>query len=173
MHPSLAPTDDEKRTMLMQYERLRLAIEGAFADDDVAERAIAFQRAYRGDARPLVDAFGAADDRLAWVREVRVALQDELGVREWNRLVTTVAVDDTSAMDSAPGLPFEDESSETPIASVDATCVHCERALVVRCTPMPGHPLVTDHDLTCPSCGRITTVPLAGVIVDAAPLDAR
>lgn len=171
MNPSLTPTDQEKRTMVRQFEHLRLAIEGGFADDDVAERAIAFQRAYRGDARPLVDDFGAADDRGAWMRQVEAALRDELGVGEWNRLLTPVAPDDTpgdhAVVDAAQGLPFDDAAEETPIATADATCSHCGRAFTVRCAPMPGHALVTEHELPCPSCGRLTTLDLPGVIVDA------
>ena len=55
-------TDEEKRTIASRYRALRTAIDEGQAEDDVMRLAAAFQQAYRGDSRPIVDAIGEADD---------------------------------------------------------------------------------------------------------------
>jgi len=172
MPPLPTLTDAEKHMIATQFGQLHAAIAAGLAEDDVAQRAIAFQRAYQGESRPLVDAFGAAADKGEWAREVRRALAGELGTHllEWSDRSPSVATDDAPvdglALDVpatfAAGMPATDEA----LVPVDAVCAHCAAPLTVRCAPMPGHPVVTEHELTCPRCARLTTIHLPGAVVD-------
>jgi hypothetical protein len=160
----------EKRVIASEFEKLHHAIAGGLAEDDVALRAVAFQRAYRGPSRPLVDAFGASRDQAAWAREVRDVLAGELGdaLSLWNARRTPVAQDDARAgatnasQDAGAVAPVLDDD----VVAVDTACAHCGVVLTVRCAPMPGHPIVTEHELTCPACARLTTLDLPGAVVD-------
>jgi len=176
MQPYPSLTDAEKDTIVAAFGRLHAAIEGGMADDDVAERAIAFQRAYQGDSRPLVDAFGAADDRSEWARQVRLALANELGrdMLEWREDSRPLVAEEASltslGLDAEPGTTAV--AADEEVVPVDAVCAHCNAALTIRCAPLPGHPIVTDHDLSCPRCARVSTIPLPGAVVDVVVADA-
>lgn len=171
MQPLPSLTDAEKHTIVATFGHLHAAIAGGLADDDVAQHAIAFQRAYHGASRPLVDDFGAAADKVEWARQVRLALASELGrdLLEWSDGSRSVVPDDASLT----SLGLDAEGSAAPagapgseVVLVDATCAHCDAALIVRCAPMPGHPVITEHDLTCPRCGRLTALHLPGAVID-------
>lgn len=173
MQPLPSLTDAEKHSIATRFGQLHGAIAGGMAEDDVAQRAIAFQQAYQGASRPLVDAFGAADDKAEWARQVRAALAGELGndmLDLWSDRGRGVAPDD-ALMES---LGLEEEARVAPAAAtadpdmvpVQTSCAHCGAALTVRCAPMPGHPVVTEHDLTCPRCARLTTIQLPGAVID-------
>lgn len=166
--PVIDLTVAEKRIIAAEFEKLHHAIAGGLAEDDVAQRAMAFQRAYRGPSRPLVDAFGASRDQTAWAREMGDVLTSELGdaLTLWNARRTPVVQDDARA--EAP-IAAQDVDAMAPapdVVPVDATCAHCSAALTVRCAPMPGHALVTEHELTCPACARLTTIHLPGAVID-------
>lgn len=171
MQPLPTLTDAEKHTIVATFGHLHAAIAAGLADDDVARHAMAFQRAYHGASRPLVDDFGAADDKVEWARQVRLALASELGrgLLEWSDGSRSVVPDDASLT----SLGLDAEATAAPavatgaeVVPVDATCAHCGVALIVRCAPMPGHPVITEHDLTCPRCARLTAIHLPGAVVD-------
>ena len=166
--PVMPLSDDEKRLMVRQFERLRTGIDEGLAEDDLAQRAIAFQQAYRGDARPLVDDFGAADDRRQWAERVRDALAGEVAPEFWPAPASAVAVDDAAMRDTSAGLPTDGADD---MAVAEAVCEHCGTAFTVQCAPLPGHVVVTEHQLTCPACGRLTTVSLPGALVDSVAVD--
>ena len=172
--PVIDLTVAEKRVIASEFEKLYHAITGGLAEDDVALRAIAFQRAYRGPSRPLVDAFGASRDQAAWAREMGDALTGELGdaLTAWNAHRTPVAQDDGLISDQRSAPAIEREAAVPADAvPVEVVCAHCGAALTVRCAPMPGHPIVTEHELSCPACARLTTIDLPGAVIDvvAAP----
>lgn len=172
MQPFHSLTAAEKHGIATLFGQLHAAIAGGMAEDDVAQRAIAFQQAYQGDSRPLVDAFGAADDKAEWARQVRMALAGELGsnLLEWSNRSPSVVPDDASLDGVALGAPAsvapDATGEEDGVVPVDAVCAHCGAALTVRCAPLPGHAVVTEHELTCPRCARLTTIDLPGAVVD-------
>ena len=171
--PVIDLTVAEKRIIAAEFEKLHHAIAGGLAEDDVAQRAIAFQRAYRGPSRPLVDAFGASRDQAAWAREMGDVLASEIGdeLSMWNARRTPVAQDDARAGSPMASADVDAVAPEPDVVPVETTCAHCGAALTVRCAPMPGHALGTEHELTCPACARLTTIDLPGAVVDvvAAP----
>ena len=83
---AMAPLDDEEKTaVVVAYRALREAIDRGDGEDDLMPLAADFQRAYRGDARPLIDAYGTAPDKIAWARQVYAALAEEIEPAVWAR----------------------------------------------------------------------------------------
>jgi hypothetical protein len=155
-------SQDEKRLIVKQYGLLRAAIDDGYAEDDVAVLAVAFQRVYLGDSRPLVDAFGAAEDKADWARQVRARLAEEIGGEHWPSPVSITRTGDART-DVANGSADPGGTDELSVAAL--TCEHCGQTFEVRVSPMPGAALVTEHPVACPVCGRITEQSLPGSVV--------
>ncbi len=151
-------TDDEKRAIASRYRALRTAIDEGQSEDDVMRLAAAFQQAYHGESRPLVDAFGEADDKRAWAREVEYALAPAFGVEFWP--LTAPPAPEASAPDAgAVAMPDE-------VVALPFSCDNCNTSLEVQCVPPLAAPVVTEHTFACPACRRMLTRELPGAIVD-------
>ena len=155
-------SQDEKRLIVKQYGLLRAAIDDGYAEDDVAALAVAFQRAYVGDSRPLVDAFGAAEDKADWARQVRARLAEEIGGEHWPSPVSITRTGDMRT-DGADG--SADPAGADELGAAAVTCEHCGETFDVRVSPLPGAALVTEHSVACPVCGRLTEQSLPGSVV--------
>ncbi len=155
-------SDEEKRTIAGRYRALRTAIDTGQSEDDVMVLAAAFQQAYRGEHRPLVDAFGEAADKRAWARQVEVELAPAFGGEFWPL---------TGDLSQAPSPASRDEVTvPEEVVALPFTCDHCQAALEVQCVPPGVAAMVTEHTFACPTCGRMLERQLPGAIVDVAPV---
>jgi hypothetical protein len=151
-------TDDEKRTIASRYRRLRTAIDGGYAEDDVTALAAAFQQAYHGAARPIVDAFGAADDKREWARQVESQVAPEIGVEFWP-VAGHPLIDPSPPVTDSVVIPDD-------VVALPVTCDDCGESFEVQCAPPDVAAMVTEHTFACPVCRRLIARELPGAIVD-------
>lgn len=108
-----------------------------YAEDDVTALAAAFQQAYHGDARPIVDAFGAAQDKREWAREVEAQVASEIGV-DFRLVAGDALAGPSPSVTASVVLPDE-------VVALPVTCDECGESFEVQCARPDVAAMVTEH----------------------------